>query len=126
MKFNIFNLNKQPKQRPHLRNEGLIIERLDDSYGQCNRRVRIEMNNSTFINLSNAMHVGRAAALSNAKEHKLTAQGNTWEPFNNRTNRQINSLRGLAMNIIREIKEHKKGATANKAVRLFESNEFID
>ena len=72
------------------------------------------------------MHVGRAAALSNAKEQKLTAQGNTWEPFNNRTNRQINSLRGLAMNIIREIKEHKKGAAANKAVRMFESNEVID
>ena len=123
MNFNIF---KRKPVRPHLLNEGLIIERLQDSKGQDGRRVRVEMNNSTFINLCNAMHVGRAAAFSNSlDEDKFTTQGKRWRPFNNRTNRQINKLRGLALNLIREIKETTKNGGDIKAVKMYEETADI-
>jgi hypothetical protein len=123
MNFNIF---KRKPVRPRLLNEGLIIERLQDSKGQDGRRVRVEMNNSTFINLCNAMHIGRAAALTNSLDEDLrTGQGKRWRPFNNRTHRQINKLRGLALNLIREIKEAKHNGGDIKAVKMYEETSDI-
>ena len=123
MNFNIF---KRKPVRPHLLNEGLIVERLQDARGQDGRRVRVEMNNSTSINLCNAMHVGRAAAFTNSLDEDLrNSQGKKWRPFNNRTNRQINTLRGLALNLIREIKETKKNGGDIKAVKMYEETADI-
>lgn len=102
----IFNLIKRPKVKTGEPYEqtGLIIKRVPNGKGDPGMRVRIEMGNKTFVSLSNAMHIGRAAQLAN---HERDPENQF--KFNSRVNKQINLLRGLATNLVREYREKKLG-----------------
>jgi len=98
----IFNLIKRYEKGDPLEAEGLIIRRVPNKEGVPDARVRIEMANKAFISLCNAMHIGRAAQLYKHEQDPV----NQFK-FNNRVNRQINTLRGLSKNLVREFHEKK-------------------